>query len=168
MDISHFNGLLDISGSNLVGVGAGAVSSGEIKAAFTTQKWRPPQPVKGKWPVPGARLAMLDRMSKSKDEGSSDISEPEDEPKTDTSKDKVSNECSSNDKSGAKTVDDTSTSKDKKATSVAVMTMMVPKLKMTPHAVMTMVVPKLKMTPHAVMTKMVPKLKHARSIQSVL
>ena len=114
MDTSHFSGLLDISGSGGVGAG-GAVSSGEIKAAFTTQKWQPPQPVEGKGPLPGARLAMFDKMSKGKDEGISEV-ELEDEPETDTSKDKESNVCSgNNDNNGAETEDDTSTSENKES-----------------------------------------------------
>ena len=114
MDTSHFSGLLDISGSGGVGAG-GAVSSGEIKAAFTTQKWQPPQPVEGKGPLPGARLAMFDKMSKGKDEGIGEV-ELEDEPETDTSKDKESNVCSgNNDNNGAETEDDTSTSENKES-----------------------------------------------------
>ena len=100
MDLSHFEKLLYVPESQLVGVGTSgsattAVSSAEIKAAFTTQEWRPPQLVEGKGPEPGARLAMIDKMSLSKDEGICDVSEPEDEPKIDTcsNKDKETNEC---------------------------------------------------------------------------
>ena len=55
-------------------------------------------------------------MSKGKDEGISEVSELEDEPETDTSKDKESNECSgNNDNNGAKTEDETSTSENKES-----------------------------------------------------